>query len=114
MKKRGNPPPPLPSPPWKILKVQANLCNLRHSGGKFEEILHTKIYDEYQCCTFNLHSQIHHLDFHRKKYACRFFSTENIFSVIFDSHFCENPRFRDEFQALAIRQKGHVNIVRSL
>ena len=30
-----------------------------------------------------------------------FFPTENIFlSVIFDFHFCENPRFLDEFQAL--------------
>ena len=27
---------------------------------------------------------------------------EDIFSVIFDFHFQENPRFRDEFQALPV------------
>ena len=37
-----------------------------------------------------------------KKYACHFFPTENIFSVIFNSYFRKNPRFHDEFQALKI------------
>ena len=30
------------------------------------------------------------------------FSAEKIFSAIFDFHFRENPRFRDEFQALIV------------
>ena len=32
-----------------------------------------------------------------------FFPTEKIFSAIFDFHFNENPRFRDEFQALQMK-----------
>ena len=56
-----------------------NLCNLRHSGGKFEEMYEVRGLDEYQFCTFNLHSQIHHLNFHSKRYACRFFSRKYIF-----------------------------------
>ena len=28
----------MPPPPGKILKVETNLSNLRHCGGKFEEI----------------------------------------------------------------------------
>ena len=35
-----------------------------------------------------------------KKFACGLFSTEKFFPVIFDFHFREIPRFRDEFQAL--------------
>ena len=39
--------------------------------------------------------------FLKKKYACQFvFPWKKIFSAIFDFHFRENPRFRDEFQAL--------------
>ena len=36
----------------------------------------------------------------KKKYASRFFSMENNIFAISDFHFKENPRFRDEFQAL--------------
>ena len=57
------PPPPLPLE--NVESRDWNLCNLRHSGGKFEEMQHTKIYDEYQFCAFSLHSQIRHLNFHR-------------------------------------------------
>ena len=51
--------------------------------GKFEEMQYTKIHDEYQFCTFNLPSQIHHLNFHRKK-GC--------FSIFFHRK-CIFPRF---------------------
>ena len=39
--------------------------------------------------------------FKKKKYACEFvFLRKKFFSAIFDFHVRENPRFRDEFQAL--------------
>ena len=41
-------------PPGNFESRDKNLSNLRHSGGKFEEINYTKIHDEYQFCTFNL------------------------------------------------------------
>ena len=37
-----------------------------------------------------------------------FFPTENIFSTILDFHFCENPRFHDEFQALKTGMMSHL------
>ena len=88
--------------PRKILKVETDICNLRHSGGKFEGILHTKIHNEYQFCTFSLHPQIHHFIFHRKKsMLVDFFPHRTFFPpVIFDFHFREISCFRDEFQAL--------------
>ena len=49
------------------------------------------------------------LIFIEKRYACRFFSTENIFSAIFDFQFGENPHFRDEFQALRRRKDQREN-----
>ena len=43
------------------------------------------------------HLWVYHLNFHRgKSMLIDFFPTENIFSTIFDFHFGENPRFRDE------------------
>ena len=44
------------------------------------------------------------LIFIQKKYACRSFSMENIFSAIFDFQFCENPRFSDEFLAQLLHE----------
>ena len=54
------------------------MCNV-HSGGKFEEMYHIKIHDEYQFCTFNLYSQIHHLNFHTRKSMSIFFHGKFIF-----------------------------------
>ena len=88
--------PPTPFPTENFESQNWNLCNLRHSGGN-----HTKIHDEYQFCTFNLHSQIHHLNIHRKKsMLVNFFPRKKYFSAIFDFHFRENPRFCNNFQAL--------------
>ena len=48
-----------------------------------------------------LHSQIHHLNFHRKKVCLLIsFPRKRFFSAVFDFHFRENPRFRYESQAL--------------
>ena len=57
-----------------------------------------------QFSTFNLHSQIHCLSFHRKKKknASRFFPWNIFSSAIFDFHFRENPHFHDIFQALIL------------
>ena len=80
-------------PLQKILKVEVKLCNLRNSGGQFEEIYHTKIHDEYQFCTFNLHSQTHQLNFHRKKVCLsiifhrKFFPRDFLFSFPRESSF---------------------------
>ena len=87
-----------------MLKVETKICAI---WGILEANLkkrqHTKIHDEYQFCTFKLKSQIHHLNFHRKK-VCLFifFPWKIYFPAIFDFHFRENPRFRDECQALVV------------
>ena len=94
-----SPPPPPPHPPcWKILKVETKICaifgileaNLKKcSTPKFM----TNISFVPSIC---IHRSIT-LIFTEKKYACRFFSMENIFDI----HFRENPRFCDEYQALS-------------
>ena len=59
---------------------------------------HTKTQAKYRFCTFNLHSQINHLNFHRKKsMLVDFFPTEKIF---FRDLISARIRFHDEFQAL--------------
>ena len=71
---------------------------------------------------FNMRSQIHHLNFHRRKVCLSiFFPWKIFFPAIFDFHFRKNPCFRDEFQALltttlwcvfmqqaAVCDKGHL------
>ena len=89
-------------PPQKILKVETKICAI---GSILEVNLKKsstlKFMTNISFCTFSLHSQIHHLNFHRKNYACRFFFPQKIFfPMIFDFHFRENPRFCDKFQAL--------------
>ena len=77
-----------PLPP-QILKAKSKVCAIWGIlEANLEKSSTLNIHDEYQFCTFNLHSQIHHLNFHRKKYACWFFSTD------FRFHFHKNPRFR--------------------
>ena len=65
--------------PRKILEVETKIYAiwgiLEANLKKFSTL---KIHNECQFCTFNLHSQIHHFNFHRKKHAF-FFPMENIF-----------------------------------
>ena len=89
--------------PWNILKVETKICaiggilgaNLKKSGTL------TFVMNISFLPSVCIHRSII-LTFTEKKYACRFFFTRKIFcSRIFDVHFRENPRFREEFQALA-------------
>ena len=74
-----------------------------HSGGKFEEIKHTKIHDEYQFRTSSCtHRSIILTSIGKKSTLVDIFPWKIYFSMIFDIRFCENPRFRDKFQALVI------------
>ena len=65
----------------EILKVKTKILAIWGIlGANLKKCSTLKIHYKYQFCTFNLNSQIHHLNFHgEKKYACRFFSAENIF-----------------------------------
>ena len=83
-----------PSPPTPLKMLRKSRLKSVHSGGTFEEIWHTKIHDKYQCCTFNLHSQIHHLNFHRKKsMLVNFFFHGNIFFRDFQFLFPQESSF---------------------
>ena len=93
---------------WKILKVKTKICQFEAFWGQIWTNVATKTHDEYHFCTFNLHSHIDHLNFHRKKYACWFFS------MIFDFHFRENPHFPNEFQALTMVDCSKIFFVNSM
>ena len=89
--------------PWKILKVEIKICAIsgilganlkRSSTPKF--IMNISFVP-----SICIHRSII-LIFIEKVGLSIFSLMENIFSAIFDLHFRENPRFRDEFKALVI------------
>ena len=95
-------PPPLPTP-WKILKVETNLicvlwgileANLKKSS-TLKFMMNISFVP-----SICIHRSIILIFKVEKECLLIFFSTENIFSVIFDFQFRKNPCFRDEFQAL--------------
>ena len=92
--------------PLKILKVETKICaiwgiqgaNLKKSSTpKF--IMNISFVP-----SICIHRSIILIFIKKKKDVCLLilFPTENIFSMIFDFHFRQNPRFRDEFQALCL------------
>ena len=90
------------APSRKILKVETNLiCAIR---GIMEANLKKSSKLKFMMnISFVPSIHIHHLNFPRKNMLVDFPPMENICSAMFDFHFRENPRFRDEFQALVKR-----------
>ena len=59
-------------------------------------------------CSICIHRSIILIFIEKKKsMLVDFFSRQKYFSAIFDFHFCKNPSFRDEFQALIILGEQH-------
>ena len=97
--------------PWKMCKSRLKSEQSEAFWRQTERNFHTEIHDEYPFCTFSLHSQIHHLNFHRQKSTLvDFFPHGQIFPAIFYFLLCENPRFRDDFQALLYLGEAACNI----
>ena len=66
--------------PWKILNIETTICaiwGILEANLKISSTL--KLINEYHFCTFNLHSQIYHLNFHRKKVFLLIFAHRRYF-----------------------------------